>query len=207
MWSRRTSRGLIIGEVTAETTALIVALAGVLGTLSATLVTQRAAFRVKQLETNDRQRERSEDRIESARQNALKERQTIYVDLNTEARRLRSLAYETFMLRYRGEDCDLTGLNELRASYRDALGRAQMVLSDRGLAVADEANNALALATWVARGNPNTAPLTEHVQRRPRVAGRSTAAVATAASPRSPRRSRGGAQVRRSLHGPRPVSY
>ncbi|MGW4532534.1 hypothetical protein ACWEOI_16425 [Nocardia sp. NPDC004340] len=139
--------------MSAETTALVVALAGVLGTLSATVITQRAAFRVKQLESSDRQRERSEDRVETARQHALQQKREAFAELNTAARRLRALAHETLLARKQGTDCDLPKLIELRASYRDALGQAQMLLSDRGLTMADEVNDALALITGVAGGD------------------------------------------------------
>ncbi|MFE3983095.1 hypothetical protein ACFXPR_01300 [Nocardia tengchongensis] len=139
--------------MSAETTALIVALAGVLGTLSATLITQRAAFKVKQLESDDLQRERSDERDEAARQHTLQLKRDTFAALNTAARRLRAMAHEALLAREQGDDYDLAKLIELRTSYRDALGQAQMILSDRGLIMADEANDALALVTGVARGD------------------------------------------------------
>ncbi|MFI9510967.1 hypothetical protein [Nocardia sp. NPDC052566] len=146
--------------MTAETTALIVALAGVLGTLSATLFTQRSAFRVRQLESEDRRQDRIDDRMAADRQAAKMEKQAVYAELSCVAWEFRSTVRRCVVDRYCGHEVDSVQLDAARTSFREAMGRSDMVLPTRCLIVADEVSHGLHLAYQVARGEMDPLVLT-----------------------------------------------
>ncbi|MCT9075987.1 hypothetical protein [Streptomyces fulvoviolaceus] len=112
-------------------TALLVAVAGVVGTLLSALLTQRAA---------DRSRQREQERAEQLRKrrSEAQELRSCYVALNTSARQY--LSALTDHLHALGRDEDLRSvrqrLTEARDQHRDAYAEAQMRVPERVLELA-----------------------------------------------------------------------
>ncbi|WP_330307944.1 MULTISPECIES: hypothetical protein [unclassified Streptomyces] len=114
-----------------STTALLVAVVGVVGTLLSALLTQRAADRSRQ-----RERERAE-RLRERRSEA-QELRSCYVALNTSARQY--LAALTDHVHALGRDEELRSvrqrLAEARDQHRDVYAEAQMRVPERVLELA-----------------------------------------------------------------------
>ncbi|WP_280492993.1 hypothetical protein [Nocardia asiatica] len=138
-------------DVSAAVISLVVALVGVAGTLSATLVTQRAALKSKQLDSADRSRERAEDRAEAERRSMLEEKRVVYVELNASAHQLWIVAHDCVVDRHRGLDVDVAELDSARTKFLELRARAQMILPDRGLKVVNEIYESFGPAYRVAR--------------------------------------------------------
>ncbi|MFX0580286.1 hypothetical protein [Nocardia nepalensis] len=136
-----------------EMVSLVVALTGVLGTLSATVIAQRATFKTQQLKGEQRRRELADDRAESNHRSVRQEKQAVYAELNASARHYRSVAHDCLVDRRRGREVDLTLLETARTSFREVAARAQMVMSERALAVADEVGHGVGVAFRAARGD------------------------------------------------------
>jgi hypothetical protein len=127
-----------------DVTSVVVAVAGIVGTLGAAALTQLAATRNKQLDATIQRDVRAEERRESARAEAHAEKRAIYAELNAAARDFRSAGHDYLVDKLRGaERNDLEPLEGTRAKYRDVYARAQMVLPDRALEVASEVNDCL----------------------------------------------------------------
>jgi hypothetical protein len=127
-----------------DVTGVVVALAGIVGTLGAAALTQLAATRNKQLDATIQRDIRTEERRESARAEAHGEKRATYAELNAAAREFRTAGHDYLVDKLRGaEQNDLEQLEITRAKYRDVFARAQMVLPDRALAVASEVNDCL----------------------------------------------------------------
>lgn len=124
--------------VGAEVTSLVVALVGVLGTLTATFASQRATLKVKKLESAERTLERAEERSEADRRAALDEKRAAYVTLNTSTRRLYTLIHDCLVDRHLGLAVDEAELEAARADFLAIRARAPMLLPDRALRVATE---------------------------------------------------------------------
>ncbi|UQI45766.1 hypothetical protein M1P56_16090 [Streptomyces sp. HU2014] len=110
------------------TTALLVAVVGVLGTLLSALLVQRAA---------DRSRQRERERVEElwGRRSEAQELRSCYVELNAAARHY--LAALTDQLYALGRDADLPyvrqRLTEARDQHREVYAEAQMRMPERVL--------------------------------------------------------------------------
>ncbi|MGP0031672.1 MAG: hypothetical protein ACLPVF_14340 [Acidimicrobiales bacterium] len=108
-------------------TALVVAIVGVLGTLSAALLTQRSYARTKQLEVAN-QREQRED---EKQQTNLRERRDAYVALNAAAREFRR-AMKNEMYDYSASPRDL---ESARKAFDLRNSEAQLIAHERVLVV------------------------------------------------------------------------
>ncbi|MFJ7497395.1 hypothetical protein ACIQZB_41030 [Streptomyces sp. NPDC097727] len=117
---------------------MIIAVAGVAGTLGGSLLTQRASERAKRREiglVRDH---------EEVRENLLL-RRTCYVELNRDARQF-TTALNRFlhvMQERRVEETDRAELDEAKRAHRDTYSQAQMIVPDHVLASASEVNKAL----------------------------------------------------------------
>jgi hypothetical protein len=127
-----------------DVTGVVVALAGIVGTLGAAALTQLAATRNKQLDATIQRDIRAEERRESAHVEAHAEKRAIYAELNAAVRDYRTASHDYLVDKLRGaERNDLEPLEMARARYRDVYARAQMVLPDRVLVVASEVGDCL----------------------------------------------------------------
>ncbi|MFF2651732.1 hypothetical protein [Streptomyces sp. NPDC058045] len=121
--------------MTAVIAAMLTAVAGVLGTLFAPLVSQRAAAR-----------ERAEQRTESELQRRHEERRASYIAVNRSARQFNTLLKDA-LHRLRdgvyGEQ-ERTALEAARLEYRDCYAESQMVVPARILDAIRAANRVLA---------------------------------------------------------------
>ncbi|WP_329384018.1 hypothetical protein OG625_22505 [Streptomyces sp. NBC_01351] len=121
-----------------EMSSVIIAVAGVAGTLGGAILTQRGSERVKRREI-----ELVRGHEEIREQLAL--RRTCYVELNRDARQFTTaLNRHLHVMRERGvDDADRVALDEARNAHRDRYSEAQMVAPDEVLARASAANGAL----------------------------------------------------------------
>lgn len=117
---------------------MVIAVAGVAGTLGAALLTQRGAARGKAREIELVRRH------EVAREN-LQLRRTCYADLNREARQFTTaLNQHLHTLRERRvEDADRVALDAAKDAFRDRYSEAQMVAPDPVLTLAAVVHHAL----------------------------------------------------------------
>jgi hypothetical protein len=127
-----------------DVAGVVVALAGIVGTLGAAALTQLAATRTKLVDATIQRDVRAEERRESARTEAHAEKRAIYAEFHAAARDYRSAGHDYLVDKLHGAERNhLEPLEMARAKYRDAYARAQMVLPDRALAVASEVNDCL----------------------------------------------------------------
>ncbi|MFE9024333.1 hypothetical protein ACFYNL_38090 [Streptomyces sp. NPDC007808] len=117
---------------------MIIAVAGVAGTLGGSFLTQRASERARRREI-----ELLRDH-EAVRENLLL-RRTCYVELNRDARQFTTaLNRYLHVMRERGtEETDREALDDAKRAHRDRHSEAQMIAPDRVLACASEVNQAL----------------------------------------------------------------
>jgi hypothetical protein len=132
------------GEVAmnADLTTVLVAILGVIGTLSSPLLGQRIAARAKQEEFDLQRQDRLETRDAAHQREAFEERRTMYAGLNTAARHY-TQELRTYLRMVR--DDDLTAeerdrLEKARQTYRDLYSDAQMILPDKVLKAAVPVN-------------------------------------------------------------------
>ena len=121
--------------------ALVVAVAGVLGTLASALLTQMLSLRGKRQEIDDQRQQRFEEREEERRRTDFKDRRDSCVALNTEARRFRQALKNCL---YEGVGERGAELEEARQAFTSRYGEAQMILPDAVLTVAGAASARLA---------------------------------------------------------------
>ncbi|WP_234319280.1 hypothetical protein [Streptomyces sp. NRRL S-237] len=121
-----------------EIGAMVIAVAGVAGTLGGALLTQRGAERAKRREI---ELVRAHD--EKRENQAL--RRTCYADLNRDARQFTTaLNRHLHILRERTvEDADKVALDSAKDAFRDRYSEAQMVAPDPVLAHATSVHHAL----------------------------------------------------------------
>jgi hypothetical protein len=134
--------------MSADVTTVVVAILGVVGTLSSPLLTQWVGNRAKQQEFELEAQRRQEDRHEDSRRTVLQERRTIYAQLNTAARQYEQAIYE--YLRVISE-VPLTPqqqaeLTEARESFRELYSDAQMIIPDKVMAAAMDVSAGLGKA-------------------------------------------------------------
>jgi hypothetical protein len=126
-------------------TTVLVAILGVIGTLSSPLLGQRIAARAKQQEFDLQRQLRLEERADARQRETFEERRTMYARLNTAARRY-TQQLRTY-LRMLQEDVlsadERDRLEEVRQTYRDLYSDAQMILPDMVLKVAASVNTNL----------------------------------------------------------------
>ena len=108
-------------------TALLVAVAGVLGTLTSPILIQRLTLRAKQQEIDALKQQRSEERAEEQRRMAFKEGRDCCIALNTAARGFRQALKNCL---FEGYDTDRTELEQARRLFTSRYGEAQIILSD-----------------------------------------------------------------------------
>ncbi|GHI10272.1 hypothetical protein [Streptomyces cellostaticus] len=118
--------------------SVIIAVAGVAGTLGGSFLAQRASERAKRREI-----ELVRDH-EEARENLLL-RRTCYVELNRDARQFTTaLNQHLHVMRERSvEETDREALDEAKRAHRDRYSQAQMIAPDDVLVRASEVNQAL----------------------------------------------------------------
>lgn len=111
-----------------DLSAVIIAVAGVAGTLGASLLTQRGAERTKLREI-----ELVRDQEETRENRAL--RRTCYAELNRDARQFTTaLNRHMHVMRERNvEDADAAALEEAKDVHRDRYSEAQMIAPDEVL--------------------------------------------------------------------------
>ncbi|MFC9295539.1 hypothetical protein ACFTWH_26055 [Streptomyces sp. NPDC057011] len=121
-----------------EIGAMVIAVAGVAGTLGGALLTQRGAERTKRREIELVRRH------DEVREN-LALRRSCYVDLNREARQFATAlnGHLHAMRERRAEDADRAALDAAKDAFRDRYSEAQMIAPDPVLASAGAVNHAL----------------------------------------------------------------
>jgi len=139
-------------------TVVVAACVGVGGTLTAPILTQRAALRARRLDAELQRREREEGQIAALQGKSLEDRRNIYVELNTKLRSYRAALQDLYAF-YTGERPDRSILGRVTAARKDfgeCYGRAQMIIPDAVLPYAHLVNSALERAYVMltdARGN------------------------------------------------------
>ncbi|MEU5482843.1 hypothetical protein [Streptomyces mirabilis] len=131
--------------MSSSTSALVIALVGIAGTLASALLTQRSAnnSKIRELERADRQR--AEDRAYQAEQAAIEARRTCYVALNIAAR-LYQTALTNFLVAIRAgtvTDEIRTDVDDMRRDHRARHAEAQMLVPDAVLTAAGAVNSHL----------------------------------------------------------------
>ncbi|MFC0052174.1 hypothetical protein [Streptomyces actinomycinicus] len=121
-----------------DLSSVIIAVAGVAGTLGGSLLTQRGTERAKRREI-----EFVHEHEEIRENRSL--RRTCYVELNRDARQFTTaLNRHLHVMRERGvEDADRDALNEAKTAHRDRYSEAQMIAPEGVLLTASAVNKAL----------------------------------------------------------------
>lgn len=125
-------------------TTLVVAVAGVAGTIGASWLGQRALRWQAREQTEREQRAQAEQR----RERALREQRELYIALNSAARDYRlALMYAARSVALGGRitDQQMTAVEQARSSFGGQYARAQMMLPQRLLQVATEVTRCLAV--------------------------------------------------------------
>jgi hypothetical protein len=123
--------------------ALVIAIVGVLGTLTSALLTQALSLRAKRLEIGAQHRLHIEQRDAELQRAAFEDRRGACVVLNMEGRRFRQ-ALKKYI--YEGEEMRGDELEQARQAFTSRYGEAQMILSDAVLKFASVATGRLAEA-------------------------------------------------------------
>lgn len=121
-----------------ELSSVIIAVAGVAGTLGGSLLTQRGSERAKLREI---ELVREHEEIRESRSL----RRTCYAELNRDARQFNTaLNRHLHVMRERGaEDADSVALDEAKNAHRDRYSEAQMIAPEEVLMRASAVNQAL----------------------------------------------------------------
>ncbi|QTT76440.1 hypothetical protein J7W19_26415 [Streptomyces mobaraensis NBRC 13819 = DSM 40847] len=122
-----------------DLSSVIIAVAGMAGTLGGSLLTQRRAERA-------RRREIRLVRAHDEERENLALRRTCYTELNRDARQFTTaLNRHLHILRERGtaDDTDKAALDEAKAAFRDRYSEAQMIAPEHVLGPAQTVNRAL----------------------------------------------------------------
>jgi hypothetical protein len=133
-----------------EVLALVIAIVGVLGTLTSALLTQTLSLRAKRLEIDEQRRQRLEQRDEERERTEFKDRRDSCIALNMEGRRFRQALKNCL---FEGVDKRGAELDEARQAFTSRYGEAQMILSDTVLNVAKAATGRLAEAYGKVKGS------------------------------------------------------
>jgi hypothetical protein len=131
--------------MSSSTSALVIALVGIAGTLSSGLLTQRSAnnSKIRELERADQQRK--EDRAYQTEQAAIEARRTCYVALNIAARLYQTALTNYFIAINAGSVTDeiRTDVDNMRRDHRARHAEAQMLVPDAVLTAAGAVNSHL----------------------------------------------------------------
>lgn len=121
-----------------STSALVVAVVGVIGTLTSGLMAHRSALHSKSVELDHAERQRRDEQLAIERREALSERRASYALLNQHLRQFHSLLSKHYLAlaarhatAQQGQDREGS-----RRLLRDVYAEAQMVISDDVLVIA-----------------------------------------------------------------------
>ncbi|WP_062981078.1 hypothetical protein [Nocardia anaemiae] len=128
----------------ADLMGLGVAVVGVLGTVSGAALTQLAALRGKRVDAEIQRLQRKDERQEAASLATQEQKQALYAELNTAARRYRTIVRDHLADLQRDSTIPIPEqLEPMRSTYGDLFSKAQMVLPESALAVAVVLNDCL----------------------------------------------------------------
>lgn len=131
-------------------TSLAVAVAGVGGTLGATVLAQRA----RRVEVAEQNRRAALERLEDREDRAVQAKRELYAALNATARAYRTAGRDMVLALRRGETVVADALDATRQTYYDQYAQAQMVLGATALDVASEVNQCLGAGYHLVRHLP-----------------------------------------------------
>ncbi|WP_333767032.1 hypothetical protein [Streptomyces sp. IBSBF 2435] len=120
-------------------TTLAVAVAGVGGTMGATVVAQRA----RRAEVAEQNRHAALERQQDREERAVQSKRELHSALNATTRAYRTAGRDIVLAFRRGEAADAGAFDAARQAYYDQYAQAQMVLGATALDVADEVNQCL----------------------------------------------------------------
>jgi hypothetical protein len=131
--------------LSASTSALVIALLGIVGTLTSALLTQRSAHSSKMRELEQADRQHREERAYQTKQATIESRRTCYVALNIAAR-LHQTALTNYFVAIRAgvvSDEIRADVEELRRDHRARHAEAQMLVPNPVLIAAGTVNSHL----------------------------------------------------------------
>jgi hypothetical protein len=131
-------------------TTLIVALAGLGGTMGATVLAQRA----RRAEIAEQNRHAALERLQEREERAVQAKRELYAALNATARAYRTAGRDVVLALRRGENVVADALDAARQAYYDQYAQAQMVLGATALDVASEVNQCLGAGYHLVRHLP-----------------------------------------------------
>jgi len=139
--------------VSGDGPALAIAAIGVVGTLASAVVTQWIATRTRREDLQEERHRQQVEQAQSSTQTSLKERQACYVALNSATRQYVTAINQHLHHLQLGAITygQLHELDHAKGEHRDRYSEAQMIVGDRVLRAASEANQALSSAYGVAR--------------------------------------------------------
>jgi hypothetical protein len=138
-----------------------VALAGVGGTMGATVLAQRA----RRMEVAEQNRRTALERTQDREDRAVEAKRGLYAALNATARAYRTAGRDVVLALRRGEPVAADALDAARQAYYDQYAQAQMVLGATALDVAGEVNQCLGTGYHLVRHLPLDASGTELLPR------------------------------------------
>jgi hypothetical protein len=141
-----------------EFLALVIAIVGVLGTLTSALLTQTLSLRAKRFEIDEQRQQRVEQRDEERHRTEFKDRRDSCIALNMAGRHFRQALKNCL---FEGVDKRGAELEEARQAFTSRYGEAQMILSGTVLKVASVASLRLAEAYGKVKGSqpPGSPPI------------------------------------------------
>jgi hypothetical protein len=132
--------------VSTDVIALVVAVVGVGGTLTSSVLSQQLAMRARKQENEAQRQQRLDERDEERLRTAFKDRRDICIALNTSARDFRQALKNCL---FEGLDEKGAELEQARQAFTRRYGEAQMILSETVLKSASTASGYLADAYGV----------------------------------------------------------
>lgn len=155
--------------MSATVLALIVAVVGVLGTLTSAAVTQVLSLHAKRVELEEKRQQRRDELTEEQRRTEYMDRRDSCIAVNMAARRFRQ-ALKNCLFEGTNEKAD--ELEQARQEFTSRYGEAQMILPDAVLKEASIASGSLAEAygkvkaiRWRPGGNGLSAAEREKIER------------------------------------------
>ena len=119
--------------------ALAIAVVGVAGTLTAPILSQIAATQARAAEAKLQR----QDRADEEHRLGLVEKREVYAELNAAAGDFRTACHDRLRAARRGDVSPLPDVEEARLAFRSVYAQAQMIMPDRALTIAYEANHCL----------------------------------------------------------------
>jgi hypothetical protein len=128
-----------------DSTGIVVAVVGVVGTLTGSGLSQWSAARSRRSDAEATRRDRSDERAAASLAAARAEKLSLYSDYNASARAYRVACQDMlFDVERRDTPVDGARLERIRDEYLSLYAQAQMIMSDGALEVASEINRLLA---------------------------------------------------------------